>query len=101
MGAWLRVWHLWVDAQPQQAQRLGWLPPVWASRVHQPHRDLKCGPSAWRETKLDESSVSLVGTVGWSQDEELECKNIKIRGKKEKFSKPLKHDYILKPSYYI
>lgn len=99
MGAWLRVWHLRVDAEPQQAQKLGWLPPVWASRVHQPHRDLKCGPSAWRETKLEESSMSLVGTMGRSQGKELECNNIKIRGKREKSSKLLQPDYILKPSY--
>lgn len=31
VGAWLGVWHLWVDAHPQQALRLGCLPPVWAS----------------------------------------------------------------------
>lgn len=31
VGAWLRVWHLWVDAHPQKAQRLGCLPPVCAS----------------------------------------------------------------------
>lgn len=51
VGVWLGVWHLWVDGHPQQALRLGCLPPVWASRVHQPRHDLQCAPSAWNKIK--------------------------------------------------
>lgn len=63
VGAWLGVWHLWVDARPQSL-RLGCLPPVWASRAHQPHRDLRCGPSAWSYIKLDIISVMSCGNTG-------------------------------------
>lgn len=62
VGAWLGVWHLWVDAHPQEALRLGCLPPVWASWVHQPHRDLQCAPSAWNNITLNRSPA---GTLGW------------------------------------
>lgn len=82
VGAWLGVWHLWVDAHPQEALRLGCLPPVWASWVHQPHRDLQCAPSAWNNITLNRFGDSC-GDVGLAPLYKVIQQRKKIRGKNQ------------------